>query len=65
MNRSELREQIRRCLHPTHDLEAITGDFAVAGMEREERTLMPAAVLVPLVERTEDYTCLLYTSRCV
>ncbi|CDH43388.1 MAG: CoA pyrophosphatase [Candidatus Competibacteraceae bacterium] len=59
MNRSELREQIRRCLHPTHDLEAITGDFAVAGMEREERTLMPAAVLVPLVERTEDYTVLL------
>ena len=59
MNRSELRERIRRCLHPSHDLEAITGDFAVAGMEREERTLTPAAVLVPLVERAEGYTVLL------
>ena len=59
MNRSELRAQIRCCLHPTHDLEAITGDFAVAGMEREERTLTPAAVLVPLVERPEGYTVLL------
>ncbi|HPF59755.1 MAG TPA: CoA pyrophosphatase [Candidatus Competibacteraceae bacterium] len=28
-------------------------------MEREERALMPAAVLVPLVERTEGYTVLL------
>ncbi|MBL8248400.1 MAG: CoA pyrophosphatase [Candidatus Competibacter sp.] len=59
MNRSELRERIRRCLHPSHDLEAITGDFAVAGMEREERTLTPAAVLVPLVERSGGYTVLL------
>jgi 8-oxo-dGTP pyrophosphatase MutT (NUDIX family) len=37
----------------------ITGDFAVAGMEREERILTPAAVLVPLVERPDGYTVLL------
>ena len=59
MNHLELREQIRRCLHSTHDLEAITGDLAVAGMECEVQTLMPAAVLVPLVERTKGYTVLL------
>lgn len=59
MNLAELRERIRRCLHPSHDLEAVTGDFAVAGMEREQHTLTPAAVLVPLVERPEGYTILL------
>jgi 8-oxo-dGTP pyrophosphatase MutT (NUDIX family) len=59
VNPSELRERIRRCLHPTHDLEAITGDFAIAGMAREERTLTPAAVLVPLVAHPEHYTVLL------
>ena len=59
MNRAELRERIRRCLHPTHYLETITGDFAVAGIDREERALTPAAVLVPLVERAEGYTVLL------
>ena len=59
MNRAELRERIRRCLHPTHDLETINGDFAVAGIAREERTLTPAAVLVPLVDRPEGYTVLL------
>ncbi|MEZ5579082.1 MAG: CoA pyrophosphatase [Candidatus Competibacteraceae bacterium] len=37
----------------------MTGDHAVAGLEREERTLMPAAVLVPLVERPEGLTVLL------
>jgi 8-oxo-dGTP pyrophosphatase MutT (NUDIX family) len=59
MNRAELRERIRRCLHPTHNLETITGDFAIAGMEREERMLTRAAVLVPLVDRPEGYTVLL------
>lgn len=54
-----MRDRIRRCLHSTHQLETITGDHAVAGMEREERPLMPAAVLVPLVERPEGYTVLL------
>ena len=59
MNPAELRERIRRCLHSTHQVETLTGDYAVAGMAREERTLTPAAVLVPLVERSEGYTVLL------
>ncbi|MFO7640161.1 MAG: CoA pyrophosphatase [Candidatus Competibacteraceae bacterium] len=37
----------------------MTGDHAVAGMVAEERTLTPAAVLVPLIERQEGYTVLL------
>lgn len=48
-----MRDRVRCCLHSTHQVETITGDHAVAGMEREERTLMPAAVLVPLIERSE------------
>lgn len=64
MDLSELRDRIRRCLHPTHQLDTITGDHVVAGLEREERTLMPAAVLVPLVERPEGLTVLL-TQRTV
>lgn len=59
MNHALLRDRIRRCLHSTHQIETITGDYAVAGMAREERTLMPAAVLVPLVERPAGYTVLL------
>lgn len=59
MNPAELRDRIRRCLHSTHQIEAITGDHAVAGMAAEARTLTPAAVLVPLVERLEGYTVLL------
>ena len=59
MNRAELRERIRACLHPTHELETITGDHAVAGMEREERALTPASVLVPLVEWPDGFTVLL------
>ncbi len=59
MNHALLRDRIRRCLHSTHQVEAITGDHAVAGMAREERPLTPAAVLVPLVERVEGYTVLL------
>ena len=59
MNPAELRDRIRRCLHSTHQIETITGDHAVAGMVAEERTLTPAAVLVPLVERLEGYTVLL------
>lgn len=59
MNHSELRDRIRRCLHPTHQIETVTGDHAVAGMAAEQRTLTPAAVLAPLVERPEGYTVLL------
>lgn len=62
MNLAELRDRIRRSLHPADELDTldtITGDHAVAGMEREERTLKPAAVLVPLVERPEGLTVLL------
>lgn len=59
MNHAEIRDRIRRCLHSTHQVETITGDHAVAGMEPEERTLTPAAVLVPLVERSMGYTVLL------
>jgi 8-oxo-dGTP pyrophosphatase MutT (NUDIX family) len=59
LNRATLRDRIRRCLHSTHQIETITGDHAVAGIAAEERSLMPAAVLVPLVERPEGYTVLL------
>ena len=59
MSHAEIRDRIRHCLHSTHQVETITGDHAVAGMAREERTLMPAAVLMPLVERSEGYTVLL------
>lgn len=59
MNNAVLRDRIRRCLHSTHQIETITGDHAVAGMAAEERSLMPAAVLVPLVEQPQGYTVLL------
>ncbi len=59
MNQAARRDQIRRCLHATHRIETITGDHTVAGMERMERPLTPAAVLVPLVERPAGYTVLL------
>lgn len=59
MNHAEMRDRIRRCLHSTHQVETITGDHAVAGIEPEARTLTSAAVLVPLVERSEGYTVLL------
>lgn len=59
MSHPDLRERIRRCLHPTHEVEILTGDHAVAGMEPEERALTAASVLVPLVERPLGYTVLL------
>ena len=59
MNHAEMRNRVRRCLHSTHQMETLTGDHAVAGMAREERTLLPAAVLIPLIERAEGYTVLL------
>jgi len=59
VNHTEMRDWIRRCLHSTHPIDAITGDHAVAGIAAEERSLMPAAVLVPLVERLSGYTVLL------
>ncbi|HAO33810.1 MAG TPA: CoA pyrophosphatase [Candidatus Competibacteraceae bacterium] len=54
-----MRARIRGCLHPTHELDAVTGDHAVAGMEREERALTPASVLIPLIEWPRGYTVLL------
>ena len=59
MKNKEMRERIRRCLHPSHHMEVWHGDHAVAGIAREERNSMPAAVLVPLVERPDGYTVLL------
>ncbi|MEI2741063.1 MAG: CoA pyrophosphatase [Candidatus Competibacter sp.] len=59
MNHAEMRARIRGCLHPTHELDAVTGDHAVAGMEREERALTPASVLIPLIEWPRGYTVLL------
>ena len=59
MKHAQMRDRIRRCLHSTHRVEIYAGDHAVAGMAPEERPLMPAAVLVPLVERPEGYTVLL------
>lgn len=56
---ASLHERIRRSLHPSPPAERITGDHAVAGLPREERVLMPAAVLVPLVDRPEELTVLL------
>lgn len=56
---SILEERVRRCLKRAHDLEEVTGDFAVAGLPREERALMPAAVLVPLVRHPTGLTVLL------
>jgi len=58
----DLRERIRRCLHPQHPLttgDELSGDHAVAGLQAEERPLTPAAVLVPLVARPEGFTVLL------
>ena len=37
MNHPEWRNRVRRCLHSTHHIETLTGDHAVAGMERLER----------------------------
>jgi len=59
VNHAEMRARIRGCLHPTHELDAVTGDHAVAGMEREERALTPASVLIPLIEWPRGYTVLL------
>jgi len=53
------RSQIRRCFSRCQDTVAVTGDFAVAGTRREQRPLIPAAVLVPLVERPAGLTVLL------
>lgn len=58
-NRSIRRDLIRRRLNPNPDSADLTGDFAVAGLPREERDLKPAAVLVPLVDRAEGLTVLL------
>ena len=54
-----MREQIRRCIYPEPPATGGHGDYAVAGVAREERFLTPAAVLVPLVDRREGLTVLL------
>lgn len=54
-----MHEQIRRCLHREPPETGGHGDYAVAGVDPEERFLTPAAVLVPLVERREGLTVLL------
>lgn len=54
-----MRDLIRRCLNPDPDSADLTGDFAVSGVAREERDLKPAAVLVPLVDRSTSLTVLL------
>lgn len=54
-----LREQIIHSLNRVLPAEIATGDFAVAGAVREELDLLPAAVLVPLVERPSGLTVLL------
>lgn len=56
---SVMRQRVRRSLYPSYQMETITGDHAVAGLPAEQRELIPAAVLVPLVERPEGYTVLL------
>jgi 8-oxo-dGTP pyrophosphatase MutT (NUDIX family) len=54
-----LRERIRHRLNAHYETGFITGDFAVAGVEREQRTLRLASVLIGLVERNEGATVLL------
>ena len=54
-----MRERIIQALHRDQPAEITTGDYAVAGSAREDRELMPAAVLVPLVERPAGLTVLL------
>jgi 8-oxo-dGTP pyrophosphatase MutT (NUDIX family) len=54
-----VRERIIQCLHREQTGQVVTGDFAVAGLAREERELKRAAVLVPLVERSSGLTVLL------
>ena len=54
-----MRDLIRRCLRRSYDPAALTGDFAVAGVAPEKRELKSAAVLVPLVERSDGITVLL------
>lgn len=54
-----MRERIIQSLHPSCPSELKAGDFAVAGIVREQRALTPAAVLVPLVERPAGFTVLL------
>lgn len=54
-----MRDRIRKCLSAPRARENLTGDFAVAGVAREQRELTPAAVLVPLVDRPDGMTVLL------
>ena len=52
-------KKIRQVLNSSPDSAKLIGDFAVAGIPREEGVMMPAAVLVPLVDRVEELTVLL------
>ena len=59
---TEMRTLIRQTLAASYDASALTGDFAVAGVPREERELQAASVLVPLIEH-EDHISVLLTQR--
>jgi 8-oxo-dGTP pyrophosphatase MutT (NUDIX family) len=54
-----VREHIQQRLQQSYDPSALTGDFAVAGVARDQRPLKPAAVLVPLIDRGAGMTVLL------
>lgn len=54
-----MRELIRPCLAQNTQVLGFTGDYAVAGVARDEGALTPAAVLIPLVERPDGWTVLL------
>jgi 8-oxo-dGTP pyrophosphatase MutT (NUDIX family) len=54
-----MHERIRCCINHEPPATGGHGDYAVAGVAREECFLTPAAVLVPLVDRREGLTVLL------
>jgi 8-oxo-dGTP pyrophosphatase MutT (NUDIX family) len=54
-----MHQRIRRCLNRQPQTGPLNGDYAVAGVPRDDQPLKPAAVLVPLVDRAEGLTVLL------
>ncbi|MCP5419603.1 MAG: CoA pyrophosphatase [Gammaproteobacteria bacterium] len=60
MNSESLRQWIRQRLLATTNPSPVPGDFAVSGLARDDsKSLKPAAVLVPLVDRPTGFTVLL------
>ena len=53
------REFLKECLWSDANQGELNGDFRVGGWKEENRNPMPAAVLVPLVERSAGLTVLL------